>query len=139
MVFREKIDWLSFAVILLGFSAYFWIFPYGVGDREGMAAQAGLLIALAIIFTIAMTIAATLLALMRPRDANAPADERDRNITRRASGFAYYVLIAGLAGCFALAHITRDLVLVLNAVLAAAAVAELVRLGLQIRFYRTGQ
>ncbi|MBR2173954.1 hypothetical protein [Sphingopyxis sp.] len=138
MAFREKIDWLSFAVILLGFSAYFWIFPYGVGDREGLAAQAGLLIALAIIFTIVMTIAATLLALMRPRDANAPADERDRNITRRASGIAYYVLIVGLAGCFALAHITRDLVLVLNAVLAAAVVAELVRLGLQIRFYRTG-
>ena len=138
MAFREKIDWLSFAVILLGFSAYFWIFPYGVGDREGLAAQAGLLIALAIIFTVVMTIAATLLALMRPRDANAPADERDRNITRRASGIAYYVLIVGLAGCFALAHITRDLVLVLNAVLAAAVVAELVRLGLQIRFYRTG-
>ena len=138
MAFREKIDWLSFAVILLGFSAYFWIFPYGVGDREGLAAQAGLLIALAIIFTIVMPIVATLLALMRPRDANAPADERDRNITRRASGIAYYVLIVGLAGCFALAHITRDLVLVLNAVLAAAVVAELVRLGLQIRFYRTG-
>jgi uncharacterized membrane protein len=125
-------------VILLGFSAYFWIFPYGVGNREGMAAQAGLLIALAIVFTIIITIAATLFASMRPKEANAPADERDRDITRRASGFAYYVLIAGLAGCFALAHITRDLVLVLNAVLAAAVIAELVRLGLQLRFYRAG-
>ena len=138
MTFREKIDWLSFAMILLGFSAYFWIFPYDTGDREGMAAQAGLLIVLAIISTIVMTIAATLLAAMRPKDASAPADERDRNITRRASGFAYYVLIVGLTGCFALAHVTRDLVTVLNAVLAAAAIAELVRLRLQIRYYRTG-
>ena len=138
MTFREKIDWLSFAVILLGFAAYFWIFPYGVGSREGLAAQAGLLIALAIIFTIIMTIAATLLALMRPRDANAPADERDRTITRRASGLAYYALIVGLAGCFALAHLTRDLVLVLNAVLAAAVAAELLRLGTQIYLYRRG-
>lgn len=138
MTFREKIDWLSFAVILLGFSAYFWVFPYGVGNREGMAAQAGLLIALAIIFTIVITIAATLFASMRPKEANAPADERDRDITRRASGIAYYVLIVGLAGCFALAHITRDLVLMLNAVLAAAVIAELVRLGLQLRFYRAG-
>ena len=138
MTFREKIDWLSFAVILLGFAAYFWIFPYGVGGREGLAAQAGLLIALAIIFTIIMTIAATLLALMRPRDANAPADERDRTITRRASGIAYYALIVGLAGCFALAHLTRDLVLVLNAVLAAAVAAELLRLGTQIYLYRRG-
>ena len=40
--------------------------------------------------------------------------------------------------CFALAHFTRDLVAVLNAILAAAVVAELVRLGLQIRYYRTG-
>jgi uncharacterized BrkB/YihY/UPF0761 family membrane protein len=138
MAFREKIDWLSFAVILFGFSAYFWIFPYGVAGREGLAAQAGLLIALAVLFTIVLTIAATLLALMRPKDANAPADERDRNITRRASGFAYYILIVGLAGCFALAHVTRDLVMVLNAVLAAAVVAELVRLGTQICLYRRG-
>lgn len=139
MTFREKIDWLTIAVIALGFTGYALVYPWGLSGMPAVAAQGGLLLALAILMTLVITPVAIALAIHRPRDANAPADERDRDITRRATTRAYYVLVTGAVGCFALAWWTADLAAVLNGLLGSVVVAELVRLASQVMAYRLGE
>lgn len=139
MTFREKIDWLTIAVTLVAFGWYASVYPWGLRGLPALAAQGGLLLVVIIAMTVALTIAAIALAIHRPRDANAPGDERDREITRRASTRAYYVLIVGAAQCFALAYWTGDLATVLNGLLAAVIIAEIVRLASQVISYRLGE
>ncbi|WP_447750765.1 hypothetical protein [Sphingopyxis fribergensis] len=139
MTFREKIDWLTMAVIALAFGWYAVVYPWGLRGVPALAAQGGLLLVVAIAMTAALTAAAIALAIHRPRDANAPSDERDRDITRRATTRAYYVLIAGAACCFALGYWTGDAAMVLNGLLGSIVVAELVRLASQVAAYRLGE
>lgn len=138
MVFREKIDWLTMAVIALAFGWYAIVFPWGLRGVPALAAQGGLLLVVLIAMTLVLTVAAILLALHRPRDANAAADERDREITRKATTRAYYVLIIGASGCFALGYWMGDVAAVLNGLLGSIVAAELVRLASQLHLYRRG-
>jgi len=139
MTFREKIDWLTIGVIALAFGWYAAVYPWGLSGVPALAAQGGLLFVVAIAMTLVLTIAAIALAIHRPRDANAPADERDRDITRRAATRAYYVLIVGAVCCFGIGYWTADLAAVLNGLLASVVLAELVRLAGQVAAYRTGE
>lgn len=139
MTFREKIDWLTIAVIALAFGWYAVVYPRGLHGTPALAAQGGLLLVVTIAMTVALTVAAIALAVHRPRDANAPADERDRDITRRGATRAYYVLIVGAGCCFALGYWTGDLAMVLNGLLASVVFAELVRLASQVAAYRLGE
>ena len=114
------------------------------GAIEGYCAMGSVRIAstpariVTIAMTLVLTIAAIALAIHRPRDANAAADERDRTITHRSTSRAYYVLIVGAVGCFALGYWTADVAMVLNGLLGAVVLAELVRLASQVAAYRMG-
>ncbi|WP_411340673.1 hypothetical protein V6U71_01520 [Sphingopyxis sp. J-6] len=138
MVFREKIDWLTMTVIALAFGWYAIVFPWGLRGVPALAAQGGLLLVVLVAMSLVLTVAAILLALHRPRDANAAADERDREITRQAATRAYYVLIIGASCCFALGYWIGDLAVVLNGLLGSIVAAELVRLASQLHLYRRG-
>lgn len=138
MTFREKIDGLTIAVIALAFGWYALVFPWGLRGTPALAAQGGLLLVVAIAMTLVLTVASIAIAVHRPRDANAPADERDRDITRRGATRAYYVLIVGATCCFAIGYWTGDLAMVLNVLLGSVVLAELVRLASQLAAYRIG-
>ena len=71
-------------------------------------------------------------------DARAPADERDRAISRRSLGAAYYVLIAGviLVGC--VMPFQSAGWRLINAAVAAIVLAEVVRYGVAAYCYRRG-
>ncbi|ALJ11543.1 hypothetical protein [Sphingopyxis macrogoltabida] len=138
MVFREKIDWLTMTVIALAFGWYAIVFPWGLRGVPALAAQGGLLLVVLVAMSLVLTVAAILLALHRPRDANAAADERDREITRKATTRAYYVLIIGASCCFALGYWIGDVAAVLNGLLGSIVAAELVRLASQLHLYRRG-
>ncbi len=43
MTFREKIDWLTIAVIALAFGWYAAVYPWGLRGVPALAAQGGLL------------------------------------------------------------------------------------------------
>lgn len=139
MTFREKITWLTLGGLLLAFGPYFFMlaklgnWPWLIGP-----ASAGLFMTVVILLTIGMTIGSILIALSNVRDAERPSDERDREIARRASSIAYAVLIPALF--FALGTLIFGLgqAVLVNAVLAAIVLAELVRCALEIRGYRRG-
>lgn len=139
MAFREKIAWLTLGGLALAFGPYFFMLAM-LGNQPWLLgpASAGLFIAVVILLTIGMTIGSILIALSNVRDAERPSDERDREIARRASSIAYAVLIPTLFLALATLLLGLGQAVLVNAILGAIVIAELVRCTIEIRGYRRG-
>jgi len=139
MSFREKIAWLTLGGLLLAFAPYFVALAL-LGKEPWLLgpASAGLFLLVVIVLTIGMTIGSILVALTNVRDAERPSDERDRDIARRASSIAYAVLIPAIFLALATLLLGLGQAVLVNAVLAAVVIAELVRCTTEILGYRRG-
>ena len=139
MPFREKIAWLSIGGILLAFGPYFAILaltgtpPWTLGPTS-----IGMVIAVVSVLTVVVTAGAIGVALTNLRDAQRPSDERDRTIARRASSIAYTVLIPALWLAMGTLFFGLGQTALVNAVLGAIVLAELVRCATEIAGYRQG-
>ena len=78
------------------------------------------------------------LRLSAPEEAAGPADERDRAVSLRSVGLAYYVLIAGmiLVGC--VMPFNSGGWKLINSAVAVIVVAELIHYGVAVWSYRRG-
>ena len=78
------------------------------------------------------------LRLSAPDEAGIPADERDRAVSLRSIGIAYYVLIAGmiLVGC--VMPFNNGGWTLINSAVAVIVLAELVHYGVAVWSYRRG-
>jgi hypothetical protein len=97
MAFKEKIAWVTLTTMLAAYGFYF----VRLADiaRDGPPPVVRMLVLFAgatIAQVIVIAIATAVLAILARRDANAPADERDRAIARRAATIAYFVLMVGM-------------------------------------------
>lgn len=137
MAFREKISWLSFGSILLAFGPYFAVLlatgqpAWALGPTS-----VGYFILAVTLLTVVMLIGTIGLALTNLKDAQQPSDERDREITRRGSAFGYAVLLPALFCALGTLFFGLGQAVLVNAVLAAIVLAELVRYGTEIIGYR---
>ena len=138
MSFREKSAWISFVTILVVFGAYFWTVSRhvaGLVDHQtAFNIEVGLLIAFVLI-EIVLHIA---IAMQAPNEARAPRDEREQLIEMRATRVAFQVLVIGALACVGLMHMTRSASAIAQHVLLAVVVAELVKFGGQIFYFRRG-
>jgi hypothetical protein len=138
MSFREKSAWISFITILVVFGAYFWIVSQEmagtVGDRTAFKIEVGLIVAF-IVLEVVLHVA---LAMQAPSEARAPRDERERLIEMRSTRVAFQVLVVGALACVGMIHITRSAWAITQHVLLAVVVAQLVRFGGQIIYFRRG-
>lgn len=136
MSYREKIAWLSLAIIALTTGPYFiHVARSAPPDAVPNLPLLGLL-ALALGGQGVLTgIGRLWLRLRSPREERA-WDERDRAIERRATGLAYGVLIAGaiVAGC--VLPFERGGWAIVNAAVLAIVLAEAVRNGAVAWAYR---
>jgi hypothetical protein len=101
--YREKTAWLSLIAMALTFGPYFAtvaVTPFQSRALPDLR-QLALFAVAAIAQGIILGAGRLWLGRTSPQDARTPADERDRAITRRSIGAAYYVLIAGtiVVGC----------------------------------------
>lgn len=136
MSFREKMHWASLIAILLGFGFYFTTLhtvPHTSHDY-----YIGLLIAIVGFIIVTMTVAAIIFAIQNSGDAHAKTDERDKLIHMRGTHAAYYALMLGAWGVTVAAHFGHGMFFLLNLLLAIIVVAESVRIGTQLYFYRRG-
>lgn len=137
MPFREKSAWMMIAALSLASAGYAAIV---VNMSHGLEQLAPPLIPLIVVFTIAVIVLAVgshiLIAVLAPKDANAPADERDRAIASRAGAMSGYVFATGVA--FALGHylMVRDGDVLFYAVFAAWTLAQVSEYAFQIALYR---
>ena len=134
--FREKSAWISCLSILGIFIPFFWTsykrLNGAVDGRTAMSTAFGLLV-LFVVLEIVLHVA---LALMSPREARTPKDERERLIELRATFAAFHVLVVGALAAAATLHLTRNAWIIQQVVLLAVVVAELVKFGAEIVLFR---
>ena len=140
MSFREKIAWISVVTTVIVWGAYFTfaIRTLMTGGVPHPAVYMAAFTAALIIQAILAAAAAIIVAILAPKEASAAADERDKTVARRAYAVAYPVLIS-LIVCVAVTvyfgATPWDLV---NGMMAAIVIAEIVHYGAQILGYRRG-
>ena len=138
MSFREKSDWLSFASLCL-LAIYF--FEIGRGVLTGSHSSGpyyyfklfwwliGVLIAIQVVTH-------SVLALRSPQDAKAPVDERERLIHLRATPPAYFVLLVGAFMTIGTMHMGFSVWQFAHCILFVIWIAELLRYGMRLYYYR---
>jgi hypothetical protein len=153
LAFREKLLWASFVATLVIWGQYFIGFVAAIRRGEfDIETGIGEFVAAVVLLVIVQVIAAGVLALVSGREADAPADDRERHFALAAYRPAYFVLsavvIAVMLGGPALLRIlsavspvfTPDMApaLTSNVLLAGFVLAELVHDGAQLIRYRRG-
>lgn len=139
MSFREKIHWASFMALLAAFGWYFLTYPWEiVGSPAGVLAVAGLMVPVAIIIIGVMTVTAAFFAIRTPNEANLKEDERERFIHIRGTHLAYYPLVLGVWANMIAMFYRLSVGEHLNLLIATVVIAELVRVGSQLFYYRRG-
>ena len=139
MSFREKTHWVAFFALIGAFGWYFLNYPWQIaGTPEGMWASIWMMVPVVIFFVVPMVIAATYFAIRSPKEANLKEDEREKTIHLHGTYLAYSPLVLGIwANIFAMisgatgGH-------AINILIATLVIAELIRVGAQLYFYRRG-
>lgn len=139
MAFREKIAWLTLGTMLVAYGVYFGV----VGPRVDFGARHLIDIIwtfgpVAAAHAVAMIVGSVLIAVMATKEAGAPADERDRAITRRGTTVGYYVLIVGMILVGVVMPFTEPAWKIVNTALLAIVIAEAVCQIVVLVSYRRG-
>lgn len=139
MSFREKIHWASFLALAVAFGWYFLTYPWEiVGTPAGVGAVAGMLVPVTIIIIAVMALTTAYFAIRTPKEVNIKEDERERIIHIRGTHLAYYPLVLGVWANMIAMFYRLSVGEHLNLLIATVVVAELVRVGSQLYFYRRG-
>jgi hypothetical protein len=112
MSFREKSAWISFVSILLVFGAYFWNVSRLLAGRVAYRAAFNVEVGLLVAFVVLEIVLHVAVAMQAPNEARAPKDET--------------------------MHVTRSVWAMGQHVILAVVVAELVKFGGQILYFRRG-
>lgn len=137
MSFREKSAWLM--AILLGLTgAGYAVIVATMSKAIGQLVPP--LIPLIVVFTLVLTALAVVshvvIALLAPRDAVAPTDERDRAIGARAGAWSGYVFASGVALALGYYLLARNGDVLFYAVFGSWVLAQLSEYAFEIVFYR---
>jgi predicted RND superfamily exporter protein len=138
MSIREKSAWISLSTLSVVFGGYFFTLWQSWDDSIGQGLSIGLLVAAVVALIVIVTTLTIVSALASPKDANAPADERERMIDLKAERIASYTLSTGVVCLIGALLIGWNSFLVANLLLAAMVISELVKAIAQIAYFRTG-
>lgn len=138
MAYREKSAWVMAALMGAAGLYYLQMAIEVSGAMDGTAPPMPVLIAYVVLVVIGSVVAQVTLALSSPKEANAPADERERPILDRAGNVSGYVLAFGAVGSLLhfLSH--EDGYLLFHMIMGSLILSQIVEYGLQILFLRRG-
>ena len=138
MSFREKSDWLSFfSLCLLGI--YFVEIARSLlsgsqpGEKYYYFTLFWVLVGVLVVIQVATH---AVLAIRSPQDARAPVDERERLIQLRAMPPAYFVLLVGAFLTIGTMHMGLNVWQFAHCILLVIWIAELLRYGMRLVYYR---
>ena len=138
MSFREKSAWVM-AVLMISAGLYYLDLVLGASRELGAPAPpVGIFVGYVVVVVIASVAAQVGLALSAPKEANAPADERERPLLQRAGNWSGLVLGAGAvtALLYFLQH--GDGNLLFHTVLGSLIVSQIAEYVFQIVLLRRG-
>lgn len=137
MAFREKIAWLAFVSTILVWGGFFGVL-FGVPEQGRGIGMIGPFIVATVVQAAGMAAGAGYWAARAPSEARAPADERERLLSFRATGVAYGVLVITMFAVIAWLHFGLHGPEVIFALVGAFVLAEAVRFGTVAIGYRLG-
>jgi uncharacterized membrane protein len=137
MAFKEKSAWVMvIALLITGLGYVYTVSQLSVELGQLAPPLFPLLIGFTVVIVIISIIGHILAALSNPREANAPADERDQRIADKASHWSSYVLAVGVVLGLGLYLVFPSGPVLFYVVFGSLALSTLVEYGLQIYFYR---
>lgn len=136
MSFREKSAWIGLAAYGVVFGTYFFLLWRSWDELYGRGL--GLMVGAVVMLIIIAATLSILAAIAAPKEANAPADERERLIELKTERIASYTLSTGVVCLIGALLIGWNGFLVANLLLAVLVIAELVKAGAQILYFRAG-
>lgn len=138
MSFREKSAWIALTAYGLVFGSYFYLLWRSWDERYGQGLSIGLMVGAVVTLVIIATALTIIAALSAPKEANAPADERETLIDLKAERIASYTLSTGVVLLIGALLMGWSGILVANLLLASMVISELVKAVAQIIAYRRG-
>jgi hypothetical protein len=136
MPFREKTAWISMVSMLAIYGYYFWSVMHDIRPVGGLHFGGLLQTVIALVVVqVVLTIAA---AVVTPKEARAPCDEREKLIQMKAARFAYAGLATGIAVACLFGAFDPPVVFNANSLLFILVTSELARTACQIIHYRRG-
>jgi uncharacterized BrkB/YihY/UPF0761 family membrane protein len=139
MAFREKMAWLTLGTMLIAYGVYFgFVGPAADFGRNRLIDVIWSFGAVAVAHAVAMIVGSIAITVTSTKEAQAPADERDRAIARRGSTIGYYVLLVGMILVGLVMPFTEPSWKIVNTALLAIVIAEVVRDGVILLSYRRG-
>lgn len=144
MSFRERTAWITVITLVIFFGAYYGATLSGLVPPRSMSAfHLGLLSIIGlVVFQVGLNIVA---AILNPKEARTPRDERERMIHARSHVIGYYVMMIGTAVTLVVTHLPVEenhffdiIVRTVNIGVLAMVVAALSVAIAQIVMYRRG-
>lgn len=136
MSFREKSAWVM-AVLMIGAGLFYLKLVLAASQPQGAAAApAGIFAAYTILVVIASVVAQVVLAVLSPREANAPADERERPLLQRAGHWSGTVLGFGAVASLLTFLARADGNLLFHMVMGSLIVSQVAEYAFQIALFR---
>lgn len=136
MSFREKSAWIALITYAVVFGGYFFTLWQAWDESYAQGLSIGLLIGAVVMLIIVAVVLNTVLALFSPKQANAPADERETMIDLKAERVASYTLSIGVLCLIGALLVGWNAFLVANLLLASMVISELVKALTQIAYFR---
>lgn len=139
MSFREKTAW-AMATILIAGAIFYFDKVVRISHAIGQTAPPliGLVIAYVILVVIASVVVMSALALSAAREADAPADEREKIIADKAGNWSGYVLAVPALGALWHYSVHMDGNMLFHLIFLSLMLSQISEYVFQIFFYRRG-
>ena len=138
MSFHEKSAWIMIVALVAGGLLYFGAVISGTTASGQLLSP---LIPLIVIYTACLVVIAIVghivIAVLAPKEANAPADEREKLIFVRAGHFSSYVFAVAVMLSLGVYLVSGSGDLLFYTVFASLMLAQIAEYLLQVFFYRT--
>jgi hypothetical protein len=141
MSFREKSAWITLVALVVVTLLWALHFPWGGPFTLAPAPNPFLFHTLAlatISFIVIEVVAHVIVAVLAPREAGAPADERERLIGLKATRLGAYVYVPLSLSSIFLIHLGANEIGLAYLVLFSFVIAEIVNYTARIVYYRRG-
>jgi hypothetical protein len=138
MPFREKIAWISLLLTVAVYGGYFACLSVPRGSGDWLSDSFGPLVGATLLFVVLMIVLTVAVAVLAPKDAAAPLDEREKLIALKAAQFAYFALSAGAFTAIVALFAGTDRFFVANFLFFSLIAAEIAKDAAQIVYFRRG-
>lgn len=139
MPFREKTAWAMALILTTGGALYlYWVASLTLEIGQTAPPVIPLVIAYVVIIVIASTVIMSALAIAAPREADAPADEREKLITDKAGNWSGYVMAVPVLGALWHYSVNQDGNMLFHLVFLSLMLSQIAEYTFQIVLFRRG-